>query len=97
MEAASNGNGGETISHSLQHIIIFCEKNAKALLLVEGLGVGGGGGHVGIAGGLVGSGGQLELVGGLQVSIAGLAVGAGVVLKVEKLGKHTTEEREKKR
>ena len=34
-------------------------------LLVEGLGVGGGGRDVGVTGSLVGAGGELELVGGL--------------------------------
>ena len=57
-------------------------------LLVEGLGVGGGGSDVGVTGGLVGAGGELELVGGLEVGVAGLAVGTGVVLEVEKLGDH---------
>jgi hypothetical protein len=57
-------------------------------LLVEGLGVGGGGRNVGIAGSLVRAGGELELVGGLEVGVAGLAVGAGVVLEVEKLADH---------
>ena len=50
-------------------------------LLVEGLGVGGGGRNVGIAGSLVRAGGELELVGSLEVGVAGLAVGAGVVLE----------------
>ena len=58
-------------------------------LLVEGLGVGGGGRDVGVTGGLVGAGGQLELVGRLEVGVAGLAVGTGVVLEVEKLGEHS--------
>jgi hypothetical protein len=57
-------------------------------LLVEGLGVGGGGRDVGVTGSLVGAGGQLELVGGLEVRAAGLAVGTGVVLKIKKLGEH---------
>jgi hypothetical protein len=59
-----------------------------ANLLVEGLGVGGGGRNVGVTGSLVGAGGQLELVGSLEVGVAGLAVGTGVVLEVEKLGEH---------
>ena len=58
-------------------------------LLVEGLGVGGGGRDVGVTGGLVGAGGELELVGRLEVGVAGLAVGTGVVLEVEKLGEHS--------
>ena len=49
-------------------------------LLVEGLGVGGGGRDVGVTGSLVGAGGELELVGRLQVGIAGGAVGGGVIL-----------------
>ena len=57
-------------------------------LLVEGLGVGGGGRDVGVTGGLVGAGGELELVGRLQVGIAGGAVGGGVILEVEKKGEH---------
>jgi hypothetical protein len=60
-------------------------------LLVEGLGVGGGGRNVGIAGSLVGAGGELELVGSLEVGVTGLAVGSGVVLEVEKLGDHLEE------
>jgi hypothetical protein len=49
-------------------------------LLVEGLGVGGGGRDVGVTGSLVGAGDELKLVGRLQVGIAGGAVGGGVVL-----------------
>jgi hypothetical protein len=63
--------------------------NAPAAhLLVEGLGVGGGGRDVGVTGSLVGAGGELELVGRLQVGIAGGAVGGGVVLEVEEKGEH---------
>ena len=57
-------------------------------LLVEGLGVGGGGRDVGVTGSLVGAGGELELVGGLEVGVAGGAVGGGVVLKIEEKGEH---------
>ena len=57
-------------------------------LLVEGLGVGGGGSDVGIAGSLVGTSGELELVGSLEVGVAGLAVGTGVVLEVKELADH---------
>ena len=57
-------------------------------LLVEGLGVGGGGRDVGVTGSLVGASGELELVGGLEVSVAGGAVGGGVVLKIEEKGEH---------
>jgi len=53
-------------------------------LLVEGLGVGGGGGDVGVTGSLVRASGELELVGGLEVGVTGLTVGTGVVLEVEK-------------
>ena len=56
-------------------------------LLVERLGVGGGGRDVGVTGSLVGAGGELELVGGLQVGITGRAVGGGVILEVEKEGR----------
>ncbi len=51
-------------------------------LLVEGLGVGGGGHDVGVTGSLVGAGGELELVRGLEVGVAGLTVGTGVVLEL---------------
>ena len=57
-------------------------------LLVQGLGVGGGGRNVGVTGSLVRAGGELELVGSLQVGIAGGAVGGGVILEVEKKGEH---------
>jgi hypothetical protein len=57
-------------------------------LLVEGLGVGGGGRDVGVTGSLVGASGELELVGGLKVGVAGGAVGGGVVLKIEEKGEH---------
>jgi hypothetical protein len=57
-------------------------------LLVQGLGVGGGGRNVGVTGSLVRASGELELVGGLEVSIAGGAVGGGVILKIEKKGEH---------
>jgi hypothetical protein len=57
-------------------------------LLVEGLGVGGGGRNVGIASSLVRASGELELVGGLEVGIAGGAVGGGVILEVEKESEH---------
>ncbi len=60
----------------------------EASLLVEGLRVGGSGRNVGVTGRLVGASGQLELVGRLEVGVAGLAVGAGVVLEVEKLADH---------
>ena len=52
----------------------------RSNLLVEGLGVGGGGRDVGVTGSLVGASGELELVGGLQIGVAGRAVGGGVVL-----------------
>jgi hypothetical protein len=60
------------------------EANAKApSLLVEGLGVGGGGRDVGVTGSLVRASGELELVGGLEVGIAGGAVGGGVILQTK--------------
>jgi hypothetical protein len=64
--------------------LVIHQQRRKAVdddLLVEGLGVGGGGRNVGIAGSLVRAGGELELVGSLEVGVAGLAVGAGVVLE----------------
>ena len=60
----------------------------SASLLVEGLGVGGGGRDVGVTGSLVRAGGELELVGSLQVGIAGGAVGGGLILKIEKESEH---------
>ena len=57
-------------------------------LLVEGLGVGGGGRDVGVTGSLVGASGELELVGGLEVGVAGGAVGGGVILEVKEKGEH---------
>ena len=62
--------------------------NQNLHLLVEGLGVGGGGRDVGVTGSLVRAGGELELVGGLEVGIAGGAVGGGVILEVEKESEH---------
>ena len=52
-------------------------------LLVERLGVGGGGRNVGVTGSLVGASGELELVGGLEVRVAGGAVGGGVILQTQ--------------
>ena len=49
-------------------------------LLVEGLGVGGGGRDVGVTGSLVGAGGELELVG--RRLEAGLKAGCGLVLSM---------------
>ena len=62
-------------------------------LLVEGLGVGGGGRDVGVTGSLVRASGELELVGGLEVGIAGGAVGGGVILEVEKESEHFCEKK----
>ena len=62
--------------------------NRTTSLLVEGLGVGGGGRNVGVTGSLVRASGELELVGGLEVGIAGGAVGGGVILEVEKESEH---------
>ena len=77
---------------------MFCEswesppsfRNRIPDLLVEGLGVGGGGRDVGVTGSLVRAGGELELVGGLEVGIMGLTVGTStsVVLEVEKNLEH---------
>ena len=52
-----------------------CVTHAQPHLLVERLGVGGGGSDVGIAGSLVGASLLLELLGGLQVGRAGIFVG----------------------
>ena len=62
--------------------------NRSIRLLVEGLGVGGGGRNVGVTGSLVRASGELELVGGLEVGIAGGAVGGGVILEIEKESEH---------
>ncbi len=64
------------------------QAQAAGRLLVEGLGVRGGGRDVGVTGSLVRAGGELELVGRLQVGVAGRAVGGGVVLEVEEKGEH---------
>ena len=60
-------------------------------LLVERLGVGGGGSDVSVTGGLVGASGELEGSGSLEVGVAGGGVRGGVVpLEVEfsELGEH---------
>ena len=57
-------------------------------LLVQGLGVGGGGRDVGVTGSLVRAGGELELVGSLQVGITGTLVGVVVLLKIEQQAEH---------
>ena len=60
-------------------------------LLVERLGVGGGGSDVSVTGGLVGAGGELEGGSGLEVVVARGGVRGGVVLlevEVSKLGEH---------
>jgi len=57
-------------------------------LLVEGLGVGGGGGHVGVAGRFVGAGGELQLIDCLEGGVAGRTVGGGIILEIEKKGEH---------
>ena len=72
----------------MQAVGVATERSRAVNLLVEGLGVGGGGRDVGVTGGLVGAGGELELVGGLEVGVAGGAVGGGVVLEVEEKGEH---------
>jgi hypothetical protein len=48
-------------------------------LLVERLGVGGGGGDVSVTGSLVGAGGELEVLGSSEVGVAGRLVGSSVV------------------
>ena len=60
-------------------------------LLVERLGVGGGGGDVSVTGSLVGAGGELEVLGSSEVDVAGRLVGSGVVsgkVEILKAGKH---------
>ena len=66
-------------------------------LLVERLGVGGGGRNVRVTGSLVRASGELELIGGLEVGIAGGAVGGGVILEVEKESEHFCENAMSKR
>ena len=70
--------------------------NRSIRLLVEGLGVGGGGRNVGVTGSLVRASGELELVGGLEVGIAGGAVGGGVILEVEQESEHFCKETAKR-
>ena len=60
-------------------------------LLVEGLGEGGGGSDVGIAGSLVGAGGLLQSLSVSEVSSAVGLVGGGVVgleIDIEESGEH---------
>jgi hypothetical protein len=62
--------------------MIYCSKQVSARstnLLVEGLGEGGGGSDVGIAGSLVGAGGLLEGLSISEVGVAVLLVGGSVV------------------
>ena len=80
---------------SADRVVVFgilssqtCNLSLPRNLLVQGLGVGGGGRDVGVTGSLVGAGGELELVGRLEVGVAGRAVGGGVVLEVEEKGEH---------
>ena len=64
---------------------------APANLLVEGLGEGGGGSDVGIAGSLVGAGGLLQSLSVSEVSSAVGLVGGGVVgleIDIEESGEH---------
>ena len=51
----------ESGSERRQAVVLAPRLPRAANLLVEGLGVGGGAGNVGITGGLVGAGGELEL------------------------------------
>ena len=63
-------------AHSGRECRICVKKAGETVhLLVERLGVGGGGSDVGIAGSLVGASLLLELLGGLQVGRAGIFVG----------------------
>jgi hypothetical protein len=64
--------------------------SATNRLLVERLGVGGGGSDVGIAGSLVGAGGELEGLSSGQVGVAGGGVHSSVLVEVEvtELGEH---------
>lgn len=54
----------------------------RSNLLVERLGVGGGGRDVGITGGLVGAGGLLQLPGAMQVGVTGNPVSCRVLVQV---------------
>ena len=66
-------------------------RQTKEELLVEGLGEGGGGSDVGIAGSLVGAGGLLQSLSVSEVSSAVGLVGGGVVgleIDIEESGEH---------
>ena len=61
--------------------------NTVAILLVQRLGVGGGGGNVSVTGSLVGAGGLLQRGGGGEVGATSGVVGSGVVTdEVEGVG-----------
>lgn len=62
-------------------------------LLVQRLSVGGSARNVAVTSRLVGTSGKLELVRGLEVSIAGSAVGSGVITEVEKELEHSAIQR----
>ena len=68
------------------------EPQKSASLLVEGLGVGGGGGDVSVTGSLVGASGELQSLSSLEVGVTRALVRASVVSgEVEvfsKAGKH---------
>ena len=76
------------VTHNSKQLRTSHRRLARANLLVQGLGVGGGGRNVGITSSLVRASSELELVGGLEVGIAGGAVGGSVILEIEKKGKH---------
>ena len=100
-DAASNGRQNEHLNNtrrSTGHSESVYFRNysvvrgvAATQLLVERLGVGGGGGDVSVTGSLVGAGGELEGGGSLEVVVTARGVGRGVVLlkvEVSKAGKH---------
>ena len=80
-------------AHSGRECRICVKKAGETVhLLVERLGVGGGGSDVGITGGLVGAGGLLQGLGSLEVGVTGRGVGGSVAVHVGvhvgKIGKH---------
>jgi len=80
-------------AHSGRECRICVKKAGETVhLLVERLGVGGGGSDVGITGGLVGAGGLLQSLGSREVGVTGGGVGGSVAVHVGvdggKSGKH---------
>ena len=67
----------ESGSERRQAVVLAPRLPRAANLLVEGLGVGGGAGNVGVTGGLVGAGGELELWKAQARSARGESAGAG--------------------